>query len=291
MTELEVHHQQNDLTVQMDYARAVSQGSLLPAAYRDEPANVLIAIGLGQSMGLSPAESLYRIDVIQGKPSASAELIAANVRKAGHRLRLEVDEQAVSATCTIIRADDPDYPHVVTRNREWAQQMGLLGKDNYKKQPATMLGWRAVTACARQACPEALYGVAYSSDELRDAMPAPSAPQATQDASAVDRMAGILGTTASAEPQPEEAPEAEVMLNTSSALAKKMFAAIGEVGISDKADRLRYVSQVVGREVASSKDMTKAEGQAVIEAAEADVAQMAAVNTETGELPEPEGWQ
>ena len=29
--------------------------------YRNNPANVIIAVGLGASMGLSPAESLYRI--------------------------------------------------------------------------------------------------------------------------------------------------------------------------------------------------------------------------------------
>jgi len=284
--ELATVDQQSDLAAQMDYARAVSEGSLLPADYRGKPANVLIAIGLGQSMGLTPAESLYRIDVIQGKPSASAELIAANVRKAGHRLRLEVDEANVSATCTIIRADDPYYPHVVTRNREWAQQMGLLGKDNYKKQPATMLGWRAVTACARQACPEALYGVAHSTDELMDAMPAPSAPQGQQDAPASERMAGILGTPAQTQ---SDEPH---MLNTSSGLAKRMFASLGDIGISSKADRLKYVGEVIGREVTSSAEMTEADAEKVIAAVESDQTAIDVTDAKGVEtLPEPEGWQ
>lgn len=156
------------LTEQMDYAKAVSTGDLLPAAYRGKPANVMIAVGLGASMGLSPMESIYRIDVIQGTPTAGAELIASNVRRAGHTLRLEVNEEPPAARCVIIRADDPEHEHVVVRNLAWAKRMGLDGKANYKSQPATMLGWRAVTACARQACPEALYGVAYTSDELRD---------------------------------------------------------------------------------------------------------------------------
>lgn len=160
------------LTDQMEFARVVSSGDLLPAAYREKPANVMIAVGLGSAMGLSPMESLYRIDVIQGKPTASAELISANVRRAGHTLRLEVSENPPAAKCTIIRADDPDHEHVVIRNMAWAKQMGLDGKANYKSQPATMLGWRALTACARQACSEALYGVAYTPDELRESTPA-----------------------------------------------------------------------------------------------------------------------
>lgn len=48
--------------------------------------------------------------------------------------------------------------------------MGLLTKDNYKKQPTTMLMWRAVTACANRACPELFLGLggAYTADELHD---------------------------------------------------------------------------------------------------------------------------
>lgn len=155
---------------QFEYAQTVAQGSLVPQSYRNNPANVLIAMGLGQSMGLSPIESLYRIDVIQGTPTAGAELIAANVRKAGHKLRVSGDDN--SATAQIVRADDPDYVFEVTRDVAWAQAMGLSSKDNYKKQRGTMLQWRAITAVARLACPEALYGVTYTPDELGDMTPA-----------------------------------------------------------------------------------------------------------------------
>src|SRR5690606_40149579 len=82
MTELVPHQAPSALSEQMDYARAVSTGSMLPEAYRGKPADILLAVGLGASMGLSPAESLYRIAVIKGRPTAGAELIAANVRKA-----------------------------------------------------------------------------------------------------------------------------------------------------------------------------------------------------------------
>lgn len=161
------------MTDEINFAKTVAGGSLLPQAYRNNPANVVIAVNLGQSMGLSPAESLYRINVIQGKPTASAELIAAQVRKAGHKLRITKDEARQSVTATIVRCDDPDYPISETRNAEWAKSMGLANKDNYRKQPMTMLTWRAITACAREACPEALYGVAYTPDEMHDMDPEP----------------------------------------------------------------------------------------------------------------------
>ncbi len=164
---------------ELSFAQTVADSSLLPQAYRGNPANVLIAVNLGQAMGLGPAESLYRINVIQGKPTASAELIAAQVRKAGHKLRIDKDEARQSVTATIVRCDDPDYPISETRDAAWAKSMGLASKDNYKKQPMTMLTWRAITAAAREACPEALYGVAYTPDEMTDFQPEPRAAEAS----------------------------------------------------------------------------------------------------------------
>lgn len=156
------------LSEQMQWSKAVANAGILPAAYQGKPADVLVAVGFGASMGLSPSESLYRINVIQGKPTMSAELIAAQVRKAGHKLRIKKDEQAQSVTVQIVRADDPDWPFEVTRDKAWAASMGLANKENYRKQPMTMLTWRAISACAREACPEALFGVAYTPDEMHD---------------------------------------------------------------------------------------------------------------------------
>jgi hypothetical protein len=259
MTEIELHHEPaaiTNLSEQMDYARAVSVAALLPQAYRGKPADIMLAMGLGQAMGLSPAESLYRIDVIQGKPTASAELIAANVRKAGHKLRVFGDDQ--SATAIIIRADDPDFEFKVTRDRAWAQQMGLTSKDNYKKQPGTMLQWRAITAVARLACPEALYGVAYTPDEMGDVPAARSGglgavlgEPVSEDA---ERFVDENGVKAAESP----------LLNTRSPLAKAMYAAINDAGIT-KEETPGLYQQVTGREVTSSKDLTDDEARAVLD--------------------------
>ena len=53
-------------------------------------------------------------------------------------------------------------------------------KFDYKKQAATMLQWRAITACARLACPEALYGVAYTPDEVEATEDRPARPSVAQ---------------------------------------------------------------------------------------------------------------
>jgi hypothetical protein len=160
------HH--SAMAEQVEWSKLVASSDIIPADYKNKPANILIATGFGASMGLSQAESLYRISVIKGKPTMSAELIAAQVRKAGHKLRLVKDENAQSVTATVVRSDDPDYPISVVRDLKWAQKMGLANSPNYQKQAMTMLTWRAITAVAREACPEALFGVAYTPDEMSD---------------------------------------------------------------------------------------------------------------------------
>jgi hypothetical protein len=276
-TELAVVEDQQGghLRAVMDYSRTVASASMLPNNYRNKPADIMLAIGLGQSMGLSPAESLYRISVIAGKPTASAELIAANVRKAGHRLRVSGDE--TSATATIIRADDPDYEFTVTRDLEWAKRMKLADNDNYKKQPGTMLQWRAITAVARLACPEALYGVAYSPDEMGEVsesrgggLGAVLAGQVDSDTIKPDepKPCPVRGCPNTAQACPGHTGNP---LNTKSALAVRMFATFNEAGITEREDRLKYVSDVVGREVTSSGEMTEADASAVLDALAADL--------------------
>lgn len=253
-----------DLTEQMNFARAVTtEGrgqSILPDSYRDNPGNVLIAVGLGAAMGLSPAESLYRISVIKGRPTAGAELIASNVRRAGHKLRVVGDE--TSCTATIIRADDPDFTFEVTRDMEWAKRMGLAQNDNYRKQAGTMLQWRAITAVARLACPEALYGVTYTPDEMSDldgGRPAPVNAGPARSSSA--RLADFVKPDPAPEPEPAEPATAP-----SEAARRKMFAVLKDAGFTDRDAILTQVSQIIGRDVASSNELDASDVSAVVDA-------------------------
>jgi|SRR5690625_684521 len=289
MTEMVVRQDQGDLTQQMDYSKVVAQSDLLPQAYRGKPANVLLAIGLGASMGLSQAESLYRIDVIQGTPTASAELIASNVRRAGHKLRVRIDDRAQSATATIIRADDPDYEHTVTRDMDWAKGMGLATKDNYKKQATTMLQWRAISAVARLACPEALYGVVYTPDELNEQRPTEQQPV---ERSGAARMRSALQASDPA-PEPADAPLVDSLVEQGNDKPSEkqmglMFALLGEAGLKEKAPALRYVGSVIDREIESRSDLTASEVSRVVDALQAESQQAPADLSGAPEVDEAE---
>lgn len=229
-----------EIRTQMQWAKLASQGDIIPDAYRNKPANILVAIGFGAAMGLSYADSLYRINVIKGKPTMSAELIASQVRKAGHKLRIYKNEAHESVKAVIIRKDDPKFEFSAVRDKAWAQKMGLAQKDNYRKQPMTMLTWRAITAVAREACPEALYGVAYSPDELDD-MPTVSEHE---------------------EPAAQPAEEPSVDPSPSKEQCKAISSALSRCGVTSKADAARILQELTGRpEVQHTDDLTLVEAE------------------------------
>jgi len=152
------------MSAKMAYAKMLAVSGLLPAAYREQPANVLYAVEYGEMLGLPPMAAINGIHVIEGKPTASAALISALVRRAGHKLRVKGDDK--QATAQIVRADDPDFTFEATWDLTRAAAAGLTGKGTWKKYPAAMLKARAITEAARDACEEALCGMHYTPEEL-----------------------------------------------------------------------------------------------------------------------------
>ena len=69
-----------------------------------------------------------------------------------------------------------------------------------------------------------------------------------------------------AQSHPRPAQPSETGEVATGAQLQKLAILMGEAGINDRDDRLAYVAQSVGRPVASSKELTKAEASRVIEA-------------------------
>jgi hypothetical protein len=155
------------LEASVDYARKLSASDLLPKSYQGKPQNVLLAVEYGRSLGLDPITAINMTHVVQGKPTASAQLVNALVRRAGHRLQVRGDHQ--TATCRIIRNDDP-FVFEVTWTIDRAKAAGLLSNPTWKSYPQAMLKARAITECARDACPEVLAGISYTAEEIGGAV-------------------------------------------------------------------------------------------------------------------------
>jgi hypothetical protein len=167
-TEIEVRtdHQPTLLEQKVMYSRWLAKSNLLPIDYRGKPENVLLAVEYGDALGIKPMTAINMINIIQGRPAISSQLMAALVRQAGHRLRIEVDPVNLIANAMLWRADDPKFAFTSTWDMARAAQAGLAGKDNWKHYAANMLKARATSEVCRDACPEVLAGIDYTPDEL-----------------------------------------------------------------------------------------------------------------------------
>jgi hypothetical protein len=228
---------------QIKLAEALAAANLLPDQYRRNPANLLWAIQYAEALGVHPMTAITGINVISGKPTASAQLIGGLVRRAGHKLRVESSD--TKAIAKVIRADDPDYTFVVEWTMERARKAGLGGRGPWQSYPAAMLAARAITEVARLACPEALFGIIYTAEELGadvDEDGIVVAPVTVEVERVEDPF--VITDDRAELPADPEVQEGEVVLGTPAARNQKTRIAIlrKELGIDDEAYRKRLQS-------------------------------------------------
>ena len=159
---------ENNLSVQMKHAEILSQANMIPDKFKGNPANVLVAQELAQSMGESTWVTMSELYFVGNVPTFSAKYMRTRVRAAKHILRESFDPETMTATCTIIRNDDPDFEHTIRWDKAKAEAHGLWGKGHWKKNPELMLKNRAVSECVREACNEVMGGVDYTREEVEN---------------------------------------------------------------------------------------------------------------------------
>lgn len=174
-----------------------SPGGLAPS-----PAKVLLLAETGTMLGLHPMAALQSIHIIEGKPTLSANLLAALVRRAGHKLRVTTsgDWQAGTfvARAALIRSDDPEFEFVVEWGKERAQRAGLLGKKGpWSSYPEAMAKARAITEVIREGAPDVTIVAAYTPEELGET-------NVAEDGSVLE--ATVSAQTSAPVPAPRPAP-------------------------------------------------------------------------------------
>ena len=146
---------------------AVSQTEFVPGALRGRPGAVLAAVLLGRDWGLGPLESLRMIDVIDGSPGPSAELLLRLYRRAGHTLDVhQADSQGVVVTG---KRGDTGETLKISFTLEDAERAGLItvGDNNevkarsargkpmpWETYTADLLWARAVSRLVRRLAPD-----------------------------------------------------------------------------------------------------------------------------------------
>lgn len=245
------------LTDKVDYAKALAPADLLPPAFRGKPANVLLAMEAGVSLGKTAIEIMQNAHVINGKLGFSAEFQRALVLQSGHKIRVFMDGEI--AVAQGVRADDKDFTYEIRWNEERAKKAGLTS-DNWKKHTHSMLKARATTELCRDAFADVIRGYR-SVEELEEIEFKPSPASGARPG---DRLAAAAGLIIDEEPAPIDVSDAVVLITEPQ--MKKMQALFHEKGFTDRTDRLDYVRDIVQIDVASSKELSRDQASTVIDA-------------------------
>lgn len=158
----------------MEFSRIISNSSLVPAAYRGKPADILVAVQLGHSVGLAPIQSLQYIAVINGRPSLFGDAALALCRRSPLcvDIRETFCEESQVATCEAHRRGS--RPVVHTFGASEAKQAGLFGKQGpWSQYPKRMMQMRARGFALRDAFPDVLLGMSIA-EEAMDIPPEPT---------------------------------------------------------------------------------------------------------------------
>lgn len=155
-------------------AKALASSTVVPKEYQGNFSNGLVAIEIAQRLRTSPLMVMQNLNVIQGRPSWSAQFLIAMVNGSGkYDMELQFDEKTdkngkpFSCQCWTERKGRKVTGIVV--DMDMAQAEGWVQKNGskWKTMPQVMLRYRAASFFARMNCPELTLGY-YSKDEILD---------------------------------------------------------------------------------------------------------------------------
>ena len=159
----------------VEAAKLLSKSSIIPQSLQGKPENVFAILCTAIELKIGPMQAINLLDVIQGRVAMRGQLMLALVRKnfPDAYIDISVDEKNLVARCEVARSiKEKETAYLATWDMNKAQMMGLTVRDQYKKQPLTMLRWRAVAEALRVVFPDALCGL-YAREELTDLDGAP----------------------------------------------------------------------------------------------------------------------
>lgn len=258
-------------------AAELCRTSFVPEGFRGKPGEATAAILAGLEIGLSPMAALRSFDVIQGQAAPRAITLRAVVQSFGHEIELL---ESTGTRCKMRgRRNGSNAWQEVTWTIDRAKSLKLTNKPNWQNQPQAMLIARATSELARIIAADAILGIGYSSEELADGAGAgvevpvmTTADPAAPDSPTAPAGSKRMSRKSKPQPEPETALDADVVdaevvdpNAVTEAQIKKMAVCFREQGITERTDRLEYIAATVGREVESSKQLTKDEASQVID--------------------------
>lgn len=249
-----------------EVAKGLVGTSFVPAQFKGKPEEATAAILSGAEVGLSPMASLKSFDIIQGVAAPRALTLRAIVQSQGHEMILD---ESTETRCKMRgrRRGESEWTKV-----QWtidrAKGLGLVGKDNWKKQPAAMLVARATGELARLIAADAILGIGYTIEEVADGADVSVALE--PPAEGEEPTSGTRTMQRKVQPEVDDGNEDQDAITTKqSALLHKL---VNDLEL-DREAKLAGISVIVGRNITSSNELTRVEAGQVIDSLTATLAE------------------
>ena len=174
-------------------AKGLSQSTLVPQQFQNNPANCLIALEQSNRLNISPLVCMQNLYVVSGKPSFSSSFIIGLINASGkYDMELQFDEEEKDGkpyACTCWTEKDGRKVTGIKITMDMAEKEGWSKKNGSKwvTIPQVMLRYRAASFFARMNCPELSIGL-YSKEELDDFTPIKKGKASLNDVLAEDEV-------------------------------------------------------------------------------------------------------
>jgi hypothetical protein len=243
----------------------------------------VVKVMAGVEFGIQPFAAMRGINIINGNAEMSANLMAAKVKS-----HLKYDYKVLKLEDDGCELMFYEIPYPGAKRSEWdelgpstfsiedARRAGLVG-GNWSKFPRNMCFARAISNGVRIHCPDIFYGAPVYvegeiSSEVSPKTVADAAPTATPARELPAKEAKVVVDDLAQEPPQDEPvassepPAVKPGSLISTAQMGKIHILSNEKGLTERIDRQQFISQVIDRDVESSKELTKDEARRVIDA-------------------------
>lgn len=152
-------------------AKALQTSDLLPAQFKNNTANVMIALEYAKRLDMPPLAVMQSMYVIHGKPSFDAKFFIAQIVKRYGQIYYEMSGTDDDAACYVwvicpvtgVKISGSIVSIAMSKKEGWHSKAG----SKWQTMPDLMLRYRAATFFARCYLPDLILGL-QSVDEIRD---------------------------------------------------------------------------------------------------------------------------
>ncbi len=153
--------QPKDMSEAMRLATMIANSQLAPKDFKGKPDDTLVAMMMGNELGLNPMQSIQNIAVINGRPSVWGDALLALVQNhpSYGGVNESFDDATMTAKCVAWRKGGEKHTQTFSQND--AATAGLWGSNRqpWKQYPKRMLAMRARGFALRNVFADALLGL------------------------------------------------------------------------------------------------------------------------------------